>query len=179
MSDIVLLNRYQKKALVIELYNQGKTLRQIAEIVHMSFKDIADVINEYTGEVRRVNKPAKSKDAQAFELFLQGKQSVEVAIELDMPADREQGEHGSGAADETGKPSDPNHWGDSASDFGNDGIMGDHSKEGSAPSEAPFDGRDDTKGRIGVGNNVGDGPSGHGACVDGDSETTDPDCPGA
>ena len=36
---------------------------------------------------KQVNKPEKSKDARAFELFLQGKQSVEVAIELDMPAD--------------------------------------------------------------------------------------------
>jgi hypothetical protein len=88
MSNFVPLNRHQKKALVIELYNQGKTRRQIAEIVHMSFKDIANVINEYTGEDIQVNKPEKSKDAQAFELFLQGKQSVEVAIELDMPADK-------------------------------------------------------------------------------------------
>jgi cytidylate kinase len=83
MSNIVPLNRHQKKALVIELYSQGKTRRQIAEVVHMSFKDIADVINEHIGEDVRVNKPAKSKDAQAFELFMQGKQSVEVAIELD------------------------------------------------------------------------------------------------
>jgi hypothetical protein len=30
----------------------------------------------------------KSKDARAFELFLHGKQSIEVAIELDMPADK-------------------------------------------------------------------------------------------
>jgi transposase len=88
MSNLAPLNRHQKKALVIELYNQGKTRRQIAEIVHMSFKDIADVINEYNGEDIRVNKAEKSKDAQAFELFLQGKQSVEVAIELDMPADK-------------------------------------------------------------------------------------------
>lgn len=71
MSEIVLLNKHQKKALVIELYEQGKTRRQIAEVVHMSFKDIANIINEH-----------------AFELFLQGKQSVEVAIELDMPADK-------------------------------------------------------------------------------------------
>jgi transposase len=54
MSNLAPLNRHQKKALVIELYNQGKTRRQIAEIVHMSFKDIADVINEYTGEDMRV-----------------------------------------------------------------------------------------------------------------------------
>jgi transposase len=88
MSNLVSLNRNQKKALVIDLYSQGKTRRQIAEIVHMSFKDIADIINEYTGEDIRVNKPEKSKDARAFELFLQDKQSVEVAIELDMPADK-------------------------------------------------------------------------------------------
>ena len=87
MSDIALLNKHQKKALVIELYNQGKTRRQIAEIVHMSFKDIAHIINEYTGEDKQVNKSENSKDSRAFELFLQGKQSVEVAIELDMPAD--------------------------------------------------------------------------------------------
>jgi transposase len=89
MSDIILLNKHQKKALVVELYKQGKTRRQIAEAVHMSFKDIADIINEYTGEDSDlVDKPEKSKDARAFELFLQGKQSVEVAIELDMPADK-------------------------------------------------------------------------------------------
>jgi hypothetical protein len=38
MSNLVSLNKHQKKALVIELYNQGKTRRQIAEIVHMSFR---------------------------------------------------------------------------------------------------------------------------------------------
>jgi hypothetical protein len=88
MSDIVLLNKPQKKALVIELFKQGKTRRQIAETVHMSFKDIAGIINEYTGENITTNKSEKSKDARAFELFLQGKQSVEVAIELEMPADK-------------------------------------------------------------------------------------------
>jgi cytidylate kinase len=78
MSEIVLLNKHQKKALVIEFYKQGKTRRQIAEVVHMSFKDIADIINEYTGEDKQVNKPEKSKEARTFELFLQGKQSVEL-----------------------------------------------------------------------------------------------------
>jgi hypothetical protein len=43
MSNFVPLNRNQKKELVIQLYEQGKTRRQIAEIVHMSFKDIADL----------------------------------------------------------------------------------------------------------------------------------------
>jgi hypothetical protein len=89
MSNLVPLNRHQKKALVIQLYEQGKTRRQIAEVAHMGFKDIADVIRKHTGEESNsVDKPEKSKEARAFELFLQGKQSVEVAIELDMPADK-------------------------------------------------------------------------------------------
>ena len=70
MSDILSLNQHQKKALVVELYNQGKTRRQIAEIVHMSFKDIANVIRKHTGEdTDPFDKPQKSKDAQAFDYF--------------------------------------------------------------------------------------------------------------
>lgn len=53
----------------------------------MSFKDIAGTINEYTGEDKQANKPEKPKTL-AFELYLQGKQSVEVAIELDIPAEK-------------------------------------------------------------------------------------------
>ena len=89
MSDFISLNQHQKKALVIQLYEQGKTRRQIAELAHMSFKDIANVIRKHTGENidSTGNKPEKSKYARAFELFLHGKQSVEVAIELDMSAD--------------------------------------------------------------------------------------------
>jgi hypothetical protein len=88
MPDYASLNQHQKKALVIQLYDQGKTRRQIAEVMHMGFKDIAEVIKKHTGEDSvSVDKPEKSKHARAFELFLKGKQSVEVAIELDMSAD--------------------------------------------------------------------------------------------
>jgi hypothetical protein len=87
MSDFASLTQHQKKALVIQLYEQGKTRRQIAEVAHMSFKDIADVIKKHTGEDSDSVGKSQSKDARAFELFLQGKQSVEVAIELDMSAD--------------------------------------------------------------------------------------------
>jgi transposase len=74
MSDFTSLNQHQKKALVIQLYEQGKTRRQIAEVAHMSFKDIADVIKKYTGEdIDSGDKPEKSKTARAFELFLKGK----------------------------------------------------------------------------------------------------------
>jgi hypothetical protein len=88
---------------------------------------------------------------------------------------QEQTQHGSASSDPTGKPADPNHFGDSASDFGNAGIMGQHAREGSAPGDAPFD-SDGQNGRVGVGNNDGDGPSGHAACVDGNPDTNDPLC---
>ena len=101
--------------------------------------------------------------------------STVAPVALAQQEDRDQATHGSASSDPTGSPKDPNHWGDSSSDFGNDGIMGSHSREGSAPGDAPFDEGDET-GRIGVGNNDGDGPSGHAACVDGDPETEDPLC---
>jgi hypothetical protein len=56
MSETALLNKHQKKALVIELYKQCKTPRYKAETVHMSFKDIANIINECTGEDEQINK---------------------------------------------------------------------------------------------------------------------------
>ena len=49
---------------MIQLYEQGKTRRQIAEVVHMGFKDIADVIKKHTSEDSdSVDKTEKSKTA--------------------------------------------------------------------------------------------------------------------
>jgi transposase len=63
MSDFASLNQHQKKALVIQLYEEGKTRRQIAEVVRMSFKDIADVIKKHnTGEDSdSIDRPEKSR----------------------------------------------------------------------------------------------------------------------
>ena len=41
----MVLNRAEKEKAVIELYNQGKTFRQIAQIVHMSFGVIFGIIS--------------------------------------------------------------------------------------------------------------------------------------
>jgi hypothetical protein len=54
MSDIVLLNKHQKKALVIELYKQAKTRRQIAEAVHMSFKDTAGILTNIQAKLSKL-----------------------------------------------------------------------------------------------------------------------------
>ena len=39
MSEI-LLNKFEKEKRVIELHKEGKTIRDIAKEVHMSFRDI-------------------------------------------------------------------------------------------------------------------------------------------
>ncbi|MGH9978415.1 MAG: hypothetical protein ACRD8Z_21675 [Nitrososphaeraceae archaeon] len=93
--------------------------------------------------------------------------------------DREQGEHGSASEDFTGQPDDASHWGDETSErASSEHDIGEHSREGEAPGDAPFDGPEDDqpKGRIGIGNNNGDGPSGHGTCVDDDPDNDDALC---
>jgi hypothetical protein len=54
--------------------------------------------------------------------------------------------------------------------------LGDHAGNFDVVGQPPFY-SDGQKGRIGVGNNFSDGPSGHAACLDGDPSTTDPGCP--
>jgi DNA-binding NarL/FixJ family response regulator len=41
------LNKTEKEKLVIELYNKGKTIREIAKEVHMSFGDISIIIKKF------------------------------------------------------------------------------------------------------------------------------------
>jgi transcriptional regulator with XRE-family HTH domain len=94
----MLLNRTEKEQRVIELYQQGKTIREIAQQVHMSFGYIGAIVRKVTGseeddgkprEQQQDNKPhtAISKDSQAFALFSAGKKPIEVAIKLDLGAD--------------------------------------------------------------------------------------------
>ena len=43
MSEMV-LNKFEKEKRVIELYLEGKTIREISKEVHMSFRDISNLI---------------------------------------------------------------------------------------------------------------------------------------
>jgi DNA-binding NarL/FixJ family response regulator len=45
------LNKYEKEERVIELHKQGKTIRQIAPIVHMSFRDISKIIKALLSKI--------------------------------------------------------------------------------------------------------------------------------
>jgi chromosome segregation ATPase len=75
---------------VIELYEQGKSSREIAKEVHMSFGDIASVIRRHSGEGKAETKKEEvvlSKGTQVFKLFEQHKSPIDVTIELDLRSD--------------------------------------------------------------------------------------------
>jgi hypothetical protein len=46
----VILTRKEKASLVIKLAEAGKTTRHIAQVAHVSLKDIGTVLRRYTGE---------------------------------------------------------------------------------------------------------------------------------
>ncbi len=64
------------------MYKDGKTYKEIAEIVRLSPRDIGRIINEYTGEKTTVY--TKSITSKAYNLFLKGKSPIQVAIKLDL-----------------------------------------------------------------------------------------------
>ena len=77
-----ILSKTEKKALVIKLYKEGKTYKEITEIVRISPRDIGRIINEYSGE--RTTIYTKSSTSKAYDLFLKGKSQIQVAIRLDL-----------------------------------------------------------------------------------------------
>lgn len=84
-------SREEREQYVIGLYKQGKTIREIAKEVHMSFGSIGAVIRKLTGEQNNkegIGEQLKvnelSKEAQAFKLFSEGKTSVDAVIQLDI-----------------------------------------------------------------------------------------------
>jgi hypothetical protein len=95
MSDIH-LNKYEKEKRVIELHLAGKTIREIAIEVHMSFTHISKIIKAYerkkelqakreeNNQNDQIKKPPIS--TQAFKLFRDGKELTDVAIDLEIPA---------------------------------------------------------------------------------------------
>ena len=41
-----MITRQERERLVLDLYNQGKTIREIAKEVRMSFRDIGAILNK-------------------------------------------------------------------------------------------------------------------------------------
>ena len=84
----------KEKSTLLELYKQGKTIREIAQEVHISFVNIGCIIKKEKGDIDAYESTEQQKgnnnvstDTQAFKLFLEGKKPIEVAIKLDLGAD--------------------------------------------------------------------------------------------
>lgn len=72
---------------MLELYEQGKSVRAIAKEVHMSFRDIGAITraaNEGSEPGPQQRLTGLSKDSQALDLFSQGRRPVEVIVALDL-----------------------------------------------------------------------------------------------
>ena len=81
------LNRQDKQHLVIELYCQGKTIREIASVAHLLFRDIGSIIRKMDGRDDMTKDiKNKSRETKALWLFSNGKKPIEVAVELDLTA---------------------------------------------------------------------------------------------
>ena len=79
-----MLSKIEKEELVVKLYQESKTIRQIAEIAHMSFGDIGKIIKRIDGQDIDTSLSNKSKESRALWLFQNGKRPIDVAIELDI-----------------------------------------------------------------------------------------------
>ena len=91
------MNRVEKDEYVIRLYKEGRSVREIAELVHMSFRDIGLITKKVKleadgerGQLEDDDIKSKSKTTQAIKLFSELKSPVEVAIALDLATDQVQ-----------------------------------------------------------------------------------------
>ena len=85
----VLLNRRDKEQLVIKLHQEGKTIREIASVAHLSFSNIGTIIRRADGhdkdsDIETKDLKDKSQETKAFFLFANGKKPIDVAIELNL-----------------------------------------------------------------------------------------------
>jgi DNA-binding CsgD family transcriptional regulator len=82
----MVLTRSEKEELVKQLYEEGKTYREIAKEAHMSFGPIGNIIRKVTGDNSKSssNKPIVSRETKALRLFSDGNAPIEVAIKLDI-----------------------------------------------------------------------------------------------
>ena len=97
MAWLLDMSRAEKEQFVIRLYKENKSVREIAKLMHMSFRDIGLITNKLKEETERqnadldgrddINDASKSKITQAIKLFSEGKKPVEVVIALDIPPD--------------------------------------------------------------------------------------------
>src|ERR687890_2131512 len=94
-----ILTRQERERLVLDLYNQGNTIREIAKQARISFRDIGIILKQISQNKTEVkaqhgNNGAEknqqqeehqlSLSTQAYKLFSEGKAPIEVCIELNL-----------------------------------------------------------------------------------------------
>src|SRR5437868_1213501 len=86
----------EREGRVLELYDQGRSTREIAKELRMSLRDIGFILKK--GQLNHGivtimhdgnnssnnNKPANERATHAYKLFSEGKTPVEVAIQLSL-----------------------------------------------------------------------------------------------
>ena len=78
----MVLTRQEKEGLVIDLYNQGKNTRQIAQEVGMSFRNIGVILQKAVKEKEKEH--FISISSQAYAMFSEGKTPIQVDIRLNL-----------------------------------------------------------------------------------------------
>lgn len=78
------MNRGEKHQLVCQLYKEGKTMREIAKDVHMSFSDIGSITRKLNDHLQPKRKGI-SIESKALKLFRKRRNPVDVAISLNLP----------------------------------------------------------------------------------------------
>jgi DNA-binding CsgD family transcriptional regulator len=96
---MTILTKQERERLVLELYNQGKTYREISKETRISPRDIGIIVNKVIEEKRTEGLKEEGQDhaknqeeeqqhlslsTQAYKLFCEGKTPLEVAIELNL-----------------------------------------------------------------------------------------------
>jgi len=82
----MVLTREEKEKLVLDLYNEGKSTREIAPIAHISFRDIGCIIDKKEKEKETIEGQVQqiTQSTQAYKLFSEGKSPEEVATALNL-----------------------------------------------------------------------------------------------
>ena len=81
-----MLTRQEKEQKVLSLYNEGKTIREIAKEVRMSFRYIGAILKKASGELEEKQdiKESLSLSNKAYRLFSKGKTPLQVTITLNL-----------------------------------------------------------------------------------------------
>src|SRR5215204_773906 len=85
------LSREEKEKLVLELYyDKGYTYREIAKELRISPNQIREIIKRHEEKNDAIANKRKelSLSSQAYKLFSEGKNNVQVAIKLDLPQEQ-------------------------------------------------------------------------------------------